>query len=283
MTIRLFQKKNCKGDSMRVTRNQRSLKDTAVGNHPSSLTMDAGDACLLFKREDWKGGVLYLRGRHEIENLGSPKQGGKTLFGNSITSIRITPFKMKLNVTIVLDDNGNANGVMAGSASDRERMVEDLIARANAFYEEEKALLELQLDKVTGRRDGKRFDLSNWESGRLPSAWKEKGKLDMIFVNSFDSGNVGLAKFPHWGKVAICATRNSGSNRDFDAVARTFVHEIGHYLGLSHGSGDGRGSNIMTQSSTGNHIDRSNLKVEQIEEMHAKLSKNLTRKADRIE
>lgn len=283
MTITLYQNKKFKGDSMNVSHNRDSLKSSKVGNHPSSIKMGTGDACLLFKKEDWKGGVLYLRGKQNVENLGSKKDGGKALFGNSITSIRVKPFKMKLNVTVVLDANGKANGVMAGTKADREKQIRALIKRANDFYDEECALLQLQLGKCAHVKDAKRFNLSNWESGRLPSAWKEKNMVDMIFIDEFKSGNVGLGKFPHWGKVTLCSTRNGGKNRDFDSVARTFVHEIGHYLGLSHGSGDKKASNIMTQSSTGNHISHSNFNVDQIEEMHKKLARNLTRKGDRIE
>jgi hypothetical protein len=71
---------------------------------------------------------------------------------------------------------------------------------------------------------------------------------------------------------------SGGVNRSNDAVARTLAHEIGHYYGLTHETVP---ANIMTQSATGLAIQSSNLRIDQIEEIHNKLAGNLTRQGDR--
>lgn len=71
-------------------------------------------------------------------------------------------------------------------------------------------------------------------------------------------------------------------DRSINQIARTLAHELGHYLGLSHGTGDGGAENIMTPSDLGLNINSTTLTPDQIEEMQQKLARNLTRKGDRI-
>lgn len=280
MSIRLYEHKRFRGDDMVVTANEARLRGTEVGDRPSSIKMtENDDAVLLCKNQNWGGGVFYLRGQAEIEDLGSRKKGGKSTYGNSVSSVRVTPFRLKLNVTIVADGDGDVNGILS-SRRTRESRVEALVDDANDFFDRQSALLRLELSGCRTRKDAKRFNMSDAESRVLPRSWKKRGELDMIFINRFDGGHVGLGKFPHWGKVTLCTMMNGSSVRSFDAVARTFVHEIGHYFGLRHQS---HPSNIMTQSSTGDPLAVSRMTDDQIEDVHQKLARNLARKADRIE
>jgi Autotransporter beta-domain len=76
MTTTPFQDKDWKGKRLAITRNYRSLKDTTLGNHPSSITMtDSDDAVLLFGKEDWDGGVMYFRGVRKVASLGDLSAG----------------------------------------------------------------------------------------------------------------------------------------------------------------------------------------------------------------
>ena len=122
MTTTLYQDKDWKGKRLAITRNYRSLKDTTLGNHPSSIMMtDSDDAILLFGKEDWDGGVMYFRGVRKMASLGDLSAGGELLKGNSVTSVRVTPFKVRLNVSVVTKSGSNAvNGTAYGYArSDR--------------------------------------------------------------------------------------------------------------------------------------------------------------------
>ena len=178
-----------------------------------------------------------------------------------------------MNFTVVADGNNNVNGILS-SSSGRKGVIQDLIDAGNTFFDDQNALLRLECARVTTVKDNKRFNMSNAESARLPSRWKRRGELDMIFINAFDAGHVGL------GKVTLCTMQNGGRNRSFASVARTFVREIGHYFGLKHQTDP---KNIMTQSSTGDPLTRSRMTDDQIQDIHQKLARNLSRKADRIE
>lgn len=63
-------------------------------------------------------------------------------------------------------------------------------------------------------------------------------------------------------------------------MARTFVHELGHYWSLEHQTAP---VNIMTQSDTGNPLTDSRLTVGQIQTIQQMLARNIARQGDRIE
>ena len=99
----------------------------------------------------------------------------------------------------------------------------------------------------------------------------------MILCNTL-KGAYGKAKYPWWGKVIIVEMEG----RSINQIARTLAHELGHYLGLTHGTGNGAAANLMTVSDLGLNINSTTLTPDQIEEMQQKLARNLTRKGDRI-
>jgi hypothetical protein len=276
MTITLYQNKDWKGKSLDVTRNYRSLKDTTLGNHPSSIKMtDANDAVLMFNKDDWQGGVIYFRGVRKMASLGDLSAGGELFKGNSVTSVRVTPFAVKLNVTFV-----TSNGRLPGDYEEREH-VEAAFGKAvmfaNGFFDREKAMIELQPARASFRDKPEKFNLTRAEAASFPADWKNPGEIDVVVCNSLEDA-YGQAKMPWWGKTMVVTLKD----RAVGQVARTLAHELGHFLGLSHGSGSGQAANIMTPSDNGLSIDQSVLYPEQIEEMQTKLAKNLSRKGNRI-
>jgi hypothetical protein len=85
--------------------------------------------------------------------------------------------------------------------------------------------------------------------------------------------------------VIVAAKVNANTGPDFaqgnDDMAETLVHELGHYLGLSHNTADDKSVNIMFESSNGTGLGAKTLKPSQIEEMHQKLARNISRRGDR--
>ena len=65
------------------------------------------------------------------------------------------------------------------------------------------------------------------------------------------------------------------------SLAMNIAHELGHFLDSTHRSGNGDPSNIMTQGLE--PINGRVTTVEQIQEWHTKLSRNLTRQRNRRE
>ena len=286
MTITIFEDKNCKGKSRVVSANIADLKGTN-GDKPGSIRITSdSDEVLLFKNDDWHGGVLYLRGKQTVSDLGDKDVVGKSGFRNSIRSVRVTPFQIDLNVTVVKDEGGDLPGSWKTQA-EAETAINDMAAKANAFYTDKQALLKVSVARVRFRTSAKHFAISKLESWILPRDWIERGEVDTIFVDRFTKeGSIGRAKFPCWGKgVIVAATVNQQTGpdtfQDTDAMAETLVHELGHYLGLSHNTASDKTANIMFESSNGSGLTTKRIKPDQIEEMQQKLARNITRRGDR--
>jgi hypothetical protein len=276
MAITVFQRTNRRGDSARITRNQNDLADIPVGRNISSLAMTAnGDEILMYKKRNWRGGVMFRRGVQTINNLGSRRQGGRNTFRNNIASVRVTPFFLPLNVTVVTQSDGTLPGTDTSMAQITAR-VNNVVTLVNRFYGLQQALLEVGVAQINQRVHDNKFNLSMVEAARFPNSWKNRDEIDVILVNSFDGGFTGLAKSPWAGKVTIVAMRNNGAQRPNNTIAKTLAHEIGHFLGSPHTEAN---RNIMTQGEFS--IVGANANVEQMQEWHTKLSRNLTRRRNR--
>jgi len=102
-------------------------------DRPSSIKLTDDEQVLLFKNDDWHGGVLYLRGPKSVCDLGDKDAGGRNGFGNAICSIRVTPFQLDLNVIVVR----NADGRLPGDWKDESAVrtdVASIVKGANAFW-----------------------------------------------------------------------------------------------------------------------------------------------------
>jgi Matrixin len=285
MTITIFEDENCRGQSRTVSGNIADLKGQRA-DKPSSIEMtSASEEVLLFKNDDWHGGVLYLRGPRTVADLGKKDDGGKFGFGNSIRSVRITPFQLDLNVTVVKSEGGDLPGSWSSHA-EAESAIEDIVTAANGFYTANRALLRLEIARITFRTSAKHFAISKLESWLLPGEWTERGEVDTIFVDRFTKeGTIGRAMFPCWGQgVLIAAKANATTGPDTEQshaeMVETMVHEIGHYLGLSHNTSNDNPGNIMFPTASGTYKGPT-LRPDQIEEMHEKLSRNISRRGDR--
>lgn len=282
MTTTLYEKKDHKGKSLVITRNHSNLRDTDLGNNPSSIKMtETDDAILLFNKKDWNGGVIYYRGIRTTDSLGKLSQGGELFKGNSITSVRVTPFKVNLNVTFVTSDGRLPGGYE--DADHVEAIFGKAMALANFFFDDQKAMITMQVARKSFRDNPKKFDLTALGATDFPADWTNPHEIDVVACNTLKSG-VGQAPLPWWGKTIVVAMADpSGVQRSLGEVARTLAHELGHFLGLTHGSGNGQAANIMTQSVNGLPIGDSVLFPGQIEEMQTKLARNLSRQGNRIE
>jgi hypothetical protein len=287
MTITIFRDKECKGASQTVTGDLRDLKGMAA-DKPGSIRMtDVRDAVLMFKNDDWHGGALYLNGAQTVSDLGSKKAGGRFGFGNVVRSIRVSPFIIKLNVSIVTD--GDDLPSIWPTTWWAEGIIKDVVKRANAYLLGQNALLQLEIARITFRDDPKHFNISGTEGWRFPSAWKQPGELDLIVVNDFGKeGKGGRAPLPCFGKtLAIAAnTTIDGVNTVLTSenLAITLIHELGHYLGLSHGTANKDPNNIMfADTALQDVLSGKSLWNDQVREMQDRLANNVSRKGDRKE
>ncbi len=285
MTITIFKDKDCKGPSMTVSGNIRDLKGMAA-DKPGSIRMtDVRDAIVLFKNDDWHGGACFLNGKQTVTDLGSAKEGGRMGFGNSVRSVRVTPFTLRLNVTVVT--NGDELPGIWPSQIWADFVIKDIVNRVNIYLLAQNALIELEIARISYRNDPKQYDLSGTEAWSFPGDWKRSGEVDLIVVNRFGKdGKVGRTTMPCFGQTVVVAVRGDASDNSTllvnEDIAAIMMHELGHYLGLGHGTADKDAGNIMFPTLTlGTQLSALALRNDQVREMQDRLANNLSRKGDR--
>ena len=285
MSITIFRDKKCEGASQTVTSDLRDLKGMPA-DKPGSIRMtDVRDAVLLFKNDDWHGGALYLNGAQTVSDLGSGKDGGRFGFGNSVRSIRISPFCVELNVSIVT--HGEDLPGIWPTTWWAEGVVKDVVQRANGYLLAQNALLQMEIARITFRDDPKHFNVAGIEGWAFPSEWKRAGEIDVVVINSFaKESKAGRTPRPCFGKALVMAATatiegvSTALANEFLAI--TLVHELGHYLGLTHATANKDTSNIMFDDGALNDdLSDKSLWNDQIREMQDRLANNLARKGDR--
>lgn len=288
MTITLYEDTCFRGRSQCFAKNKANLKDTKVGNNPSSIKLSCrDDAVLLFKKKDWKGSVLFVRGPKQVSDLGKKDEGGKSGFKNGITSLRQTPFILNLNVRIFSNSRGRYPGSWT-SSEDAENGVREAVELVNQFYERSRALLKLVVVFCRTQVSDHYFVVKRG-GANYPPEWKRSNMVDVFFVHDFEKvGVAGRAKPPMFGETitipALDDVKGGGTLvRCPGEFARSLAHELGHYLGIHHPSANDSKSNIMYHDGLGHKLSQRNLRPDQIEDMHTTLSKNIARKADRDE
>jgi hypothetical protein len=286
MTITIFRDHDCKGRSQVVSRNIADLKDDPADKPGSIRLTDDDEAVLLFKNDDWRGGALYVRGPKTVDDLGKADEGGRFGFGNSVRSIRITPFQIDLNVTVVSDARGNLPGNWASRPAAKAE-IEAIVAAVNDFLTRRRALLQLAIARITHRTDDRRFALSLAENLTLPGDWTERGEVDVVFVHRFTSEpTLGRAMFPCFGQALVVAKLLNAENgpdtaQTTDQMALTLAHELGHHFGLSHATANDNSGNLMFPSAVLKSLEHALFWPDQIRELHDRLANNISRRGER--
>lgn len=287
MAITLFQDKNFRDRSMAVTQSVADLKDVSIGKNPSSIRLTAAaESILLYTQKDWDGDVHYLRGPAGVADLGSKDAGGEFGFGNSVRSVRITPFRLRLNVNVIRNEAGELPGQWA-TGTEQSRM-QAIVTRINSFLTAQRALLTLEIARVTLRTSNAKYNLSLTDQFRFPAEWRNTHEVDVMVVNQFErDGLVGVGKLPHFGHTVMAAATFIDGNGEQQllpdaTIAYTLIHELGHYLGLQHNTANGSSANLMFPEVI-NGLSGVSLSTAQIEEMQQKLARAVARGGDRHE
>lgn len=290
MSITLFGSRNFEGDRHVVRANVVDLGTTNVRHGASSMRMTSGaDKVLCFKRKDYAGDVMFRRGVQDITALGLPGQGGRIGFGDLISSVRITPFKVKVFTHIIVSEEGqNPGGLTDAQAIAFAR---GAAARAGQIWG--KGLLNLDFGDHEFRRANQFYNMNGDFLALLVSkflgGWNVKEHLNVYFVNDFRN-KLGISTSPCFGDVVVYQFQNTPTANDgLQNAGCTLAHETGHYLGIHHGSGNGANENLMTPlpdiqppPPAAYWTTRNNLIVDQIQEVHNTLSKNISRNDLRI-
>jgi hypothetical protein len=288
MAITLFQDKNFRDRSMVVTQSIADLKDVSIGKNPSSIRLTAQtESILLYTQKDWDGDVHYIRGPAEVADLGDKNAGGETGFANNVRSVRITPFRLRLNVNVIRNESGQLPGQWTlGTEDDHVRAI---VAAMNSFFTAQRSLFTLEIARITLRTSNAKYNLSLLDQLIFPGEWKNLHEVDVMIVNQFEKdGLLGVAKFPHFGKTVMAAATfvdNDGVQRSMsdNNIAEVMAHELGHYLGLQHNTSNDNSANLMFPTTSFAGLSNRSLSIDQIEEMQQKLANALARGGDRVE
>lgn len=261
MSITLYARRDFKGDDI-TGFDLSHFSRISQPMTPTSIRMTAAsDRIVLFTRPDWQGRAMFLSGVQAIEHLGHPGDGGELGFGNTISSMRVTPFRMKVRFHVVTVRNPSV--VFPGNLDDgveTEQFITGAINRANEIWEPN--LLRFELESIKFPSDVGEFFNLNDEYWRIALGSHKFDRLkddaNVVLVN--DLGDFVGTAIPHeLSKIIALAPQAQGSGR-------TLAHELGHFPGLLHKNQvDG---NLMKQGNSG--VD---LIDEQVADAHQSLSR----------
>lgn len=272
MTLTLFKKKNFLGDSHRVTKSHANLRVTPVGYRTRSLTMTSEhDRVLLFSKKMYRGRMAFARGIRDV-----PSSAGT--FFRPVRSVRIDPFRLYLNVTVVC-----SGGEWPGSwATEREALasIDTAIDWANRVWSEGMVWLERRKTEVRDRP--RTFEL-RWPFTGVPREWKRPGMVDVVIVHRIGRRSTVARRCPALVRdtIAIARVVKRGEVED-ERMGHGLARELGRYVGLGGGSWGDDPRNLM---SPGDPIsfDPANIRLvpEQIERVQRVLAANRGRRAER--
>jgi hypothetical protein len=268
MAIKLYTRQSCKGDCTIVRKNERKLGVLSKLNSTASMELtQADDRVLLFQKQHWEGDALFRAGRRTIEDLGDPAQGGKKGFRNSLNSIRVAPFSIRVRYHVIKSSKGQLPG-----GYEKDVYLEAFLGKthylASAVWE--KALIRLALVDIVYHEDDAYFDLSTEAKCRNVDFERDFG-IERQYAHVFvvdRSFALGCA-LPRQTTRGFHIDLREGDSLSLHA--RTLAHELGHSLGLSHG-GNSQKSRLMTQTGASAPEYGTDLSTAEVEAVHVGLA-----------
>ena len=276
MTIKFYSKKNCDGKVTIIDEDIDSFSSLSTLGSTASIELTSeNDRILLFKKKKWNGDVLFLSGKQTITDLGDEDQVGKKGFRNSVNSVRITPFSVRLKYHIIKDNNGTLPRDNS-SPETLEILLAKMRTLASNIWEDE-AMIKLTDGGLTYQVNDALFK-SECGNGEIHAAYPDlvENRAHVFIVNEIDSlGCAGRRKVTPGFFVA------SGPSHSLSAMTRTLAHELGHSWGLDHGREvNPDGTKLMTQTGEANEGYSTRIGKVQVEKVHEGLSDKSGDKSD---
>jgi hypothetical protein len=278
MSITLYPKTRFRGDPVGVNTDLPDLKNTELRGAPTSLSMTAdSDRVLLFRQKGYDGACIFRRGKTRIADLGDKDEGGKFGFGNSISSVRVTPFSVQINATFIKNGNGVLPGELS-SVNDARQLAEQAVAGADALWQP--FLMRLNLATVAFEIDDKHFDVDLDRLVRFPLSFYKKDHVNVFFINSFRRA-LGITRPPCLGESIALTLTHEGDVAGKEILGLTLAHEFGHHLGIHHIGAKNNPTNIMNCPLDFPLSNIQNLFDEQVSDAHTALARNPARRGQR--
>jgi hypothetical protein len=253
MSITLFARRDFKGDDI-TGFDLSHFSQIAHPMVPTSIRMTgASDRILLFTRPNWQGRAMFLSGMQSVEHLGHRDDGGEAGFGNTISSMRVTPFRLKLRFHVITNEAGNLPGGFTSRAS-LDAAISNIVTRANGIWSPNMINIEHESTVVVNDLP-QYFEIPHgyWTA---VTRHRRFDRLDaganIVLVDRINANADGKA-ISHL-VTDMVAFEASGSGT-------VLAHELGHFFGLVHRNR--QQGNLMQHS-----ISDINLTQREIEEAH---------------
>lgn len=268
MAKKLYTKKECKGKCTIINKDEENFAWLTKLNSTASMELtEENDKIFLFKKTKWDGDTLFRSGKRTITDLGDASDGGKKSFRNSINSIRVSCFDIRVKYHIVKSSKGEFPGGFSSNAT-MESNINKMHILASNIWEE--VLLRLDNVGFAYHTNDDYFDLSD-ESKCKNVDFNKDFNIPQQFAHVFvvdKSFALGCA-LPRRSSRAFHI--NARNDNNLMKGARTLAHELGHSLGLSHG-GNSNKDRLMTQTGSSAPVYGTNLSFAEVERVHDSLS-----------
>jgi len=253
MSITLYARRDFKGDDI-TGFDLSHFSQIAHPMTPTSIRMTAAsDRILLFTRPNWQGRAMFLSGAQAIEHLGRPGDGGELGFGNTISSMRVTPFRLRLRFHVVTDSAGNLPAGFSSLAA-AETVLRATLTVASQVWQQ--YLIRFEFEGIRLVADQPQlFELSG-DMARMMAARNKVDRLEgganVLVVNQLGPNREGQA-VPHLLSHMLAV--------EGGVSPLVLAHELGHFFGLYHRSQ--KPDNLMSPV-----VGNDELSDRQIEEAH---------------
>ena len=286
MAVTIFSDSGFRGKQVNVVDDVLRVSSTPAGPSPGSIRLTGNsDAALLFSSPGWKGRMQYLTG-----------PGGRANLGRSVSSIRVSSFRLYLNITVVSSGFDKLPGRWETEHQARREIVE-AVSIANAFLASQLAMLELLPAEPNFDRDNRYFDVPETSRDSARRRWKSAAMVDVIFVNSIGRGTgettsvrahtAGRGQHIYLVAAPMPVRQYSDDEEPNPSViARHLVEEIGAFCGMQKSvlgrSGRPRQGIADAGSLASGRLAKASMKKTDILAIHDVLANVFERKYDRL-
>ena len=265
MAIKLFPQRNLQGKYTIIKNDKQRFTGPylALGASKSMELTSDNDRIILFKNNNWDGEAMFRSGKQVINDLGNESGKGKAGFDKGFRSLRITNFKIRMKYHIIMKSDGTLPGNEPSKQSIEMKIGKLHIMASNIWKQ---GLISWVNDGCIYEEDNDLFEARCGDLIANPNYYIAQSHCYPFIVDKLNK--LGCAG-PRWKVSGFLSQLRKDNNLNLNA--RTWAHELGHQLGLGHGSNSIK-NRLMTQTGSAAPIYGTELSDVELEKVHKGLS-----------